>query len=80
MACGTKVVSSNSSSLKEVGGDLIPYFDPKNIDDMASKIDSELIREDTKEEKEKRIKWAKSFSWKETAKKTNEIFKNYEKQ
>jgi len=29
MACGTKVACSNSSSLLEVGGKIIPYFDKK---------------------------------------------------
>lgn len=80
MACGAKVVSSNASSLPEVGGNLIPYFDPKDIEDMTKKIEEEFAREDTIAEKIERIKWAKSFDWKETAKKTNEIFKIYDKQ
>ncbi len=70
MACGTKVVSSNASSLPEVGGDLIPYFDPKDIEDMKDKIEKELLREDTEEDKIKRIEWTRQFDWKKSAKET----------
>lgn len=80
MTCGTKVVSSSSSSLPEVGGDLIPYFNPEDTGEMANVIENELNREDTKEEIEKRINWAKEFDWKETSDKVKKIFTLYEKQ
>src|SRR3989344_2518486 len=38
MACGAPVVSSNAASLPEIGGDAVLYFDPKNTEDMADKI------------------------------------------
>jgi glycosyltransferase involved in cell wall biosynthesis len=34
-ACGTPLVSSNSSSLPEVAGAGALYFDPKNVEEMA---------------------------------------------
>ncbi len=80
MACGTKVVSSNTSSLTEVGGNVIPYFNPKDIEEMARVIKEEINRVDTKEDIEKRIAWAKRFDWKKTSKEIQEIFELYNKQ
>lgn len=80
MACGTKVVSSNSSSLPEVGGDKVLYFDPKNIEEMKEAIEKELEREDTKENRQERIKWAKSFDFKKTSEEVKAVFALYEKQ
>ena len=34
------VITSNTSSLKEVGGDAAVYFNPVNIDDIKYKIES----------------------------------------
>lgn len=80
MACGTKVVSSNSSSLPEVGGDVITYFDPQNTDDMAYVIEKELIKEDTEIEINARMDWAKNFKWEKTSKEVKKVFTLYEKQ
>lgn len=38
MACGVPVIASNSSSIPEVGGDAILYFEPKDRLDLASKM------------------------------------------
>jgi glycosyltransferase involved in cell wall biosynthesis len=38
MACGTPVVSSHAASLPELGGDAACYFDPLDVDEMASEI------------------------------------------
>lgn len=74
MACGTKVVSSNTSSLPEVGGDVIPYFNPEDVDEMAEVIEKELKRDETEEEKQRRIEWAKRFEWKKTIEETKKAF------
>ena len=42
MASGTPVISSNRTSLPEVGGDAVAYFDAMNIEEMASCIVSVL--------------------------------------
>lgn len=74
MACGTKVVSSNTSSLPEVGGDKISYFDPLNTDNMAEVIEKELLKEETREDIQKRIDWARLFNWKKTSDGVKEAF------
>ena len=77
MACGAKVACSNSSSLLEVGGKEIPYFNPKDIENMKNVIEKELKREDKKEDKQKRIDWANSFNWHKTSEQVKEAFALY---
>ena len=77
LRCGTKVACSNTSSLPEVGGDVVAYFNPMDIDEMAKVIDEELKKEDTDEDKQKRINWAKGFNWDKTRNEVKETFDLY---
>jgi glycosyltransferase involved in cell wall biosynthesis len=43
LAQGKFCVASNRTSIPEVGGDLIDYFDPKNEDDAYAKIERLLL-------------------------------------
>jgi alpha-1,3-rhamnosyl/mannosyltransferase len=45
MACGCPVISSNRSSLPEIGGETALFFDPMEISDMAESI--RKVSEDT---------------------------------
>ena len=38
MCCNTPVVTSNTSSMPEVGGDAALYANPNNVDDISEKI------------------------------------------
>lgn len=70
LACGTPVICSNTSSLPEVGGNVVDYFDPLNIEDIKNKIEKNL-------EKEKKINYSnqlKKFSWDRNIEKTKEIY------
>jgi glycosyltransferase involved in cell wall biosynthesis len=76
MVCGCPVVSSNKTSLPEVGGDGAVYFDPTNIDDMVEKIQKVLndqkLRKDLITKGEKRYK---QFSWQKLAEQTLGVYK-----
>ncbi len=65
MACGTLVLSSNVSSMPEVGGDIPVYFDPYSIDEMVCAIRFSLeISEETRQNKILAgQKHARKFSW-----------------
>ena len=65
---------------QKYGGDKIPYFNPENIEEMAEVITKELQREDTEEEKQKRIEWAKRFNWEKTSEEVKGIFASCKKQ
>lgn len=70
LRCGTPVICSNTSSMPEVGGDFVGYFDPYNIDDIAKKINDNL---DKNLDYEKVKKYTKQFDWKKISKKYMEI-------
>jgi len=77
MACGTPVITSNISSLPEVGGNAAKYVNPYKPDDIAAQILS-FIK--SKEEREKYSKLgiarAETFSWKKCAKMHLEIYES----
>jgi len=76
MACGTAVVSADSSSLPEVGGDAVLYCDPNSTEDIGDKMKYLLTHEDLRRELSlKGLKQAKKFSWEISAKKHVELFK-----
>lgn len=65
LACGTPVACSNTSSLPEVGGDVVNYFDPMSIKDMANTLYESLNKETASKEAIK--EWIQQFSWKKTS-------------
>ncbi len=64
MACGTPVITSNTASMPEVGGNAALYADPFSRDDLADRI---LQMATTKELKNelvlKGLERAKAFTW-----------------
>ena len=73
-ACGTPVLTSNCTSLPEVGGDAAIYVDPCDIEDICQGIlkilkDSALASELV----EKGYKNVERFSWQESARRLREI-------
>ncbi len=65
MACGTNAICSNNSSIPEVGGQLVDYFDPYDIDDIKNKIEKNINKElDYK----KVSKWLENFDWNKCSK------------
>ena len=82
MSVGTPTLLSNTSSLKEVGGDAALYMDPKNIDSIKKSLIR--VEKDKKIRKKLRLlglKQAKKFSWEKSAKRLNSLYhQNYPKQ
>lgn len=75
MACGTPVITSNSTSLPEVVGKAGIIVDPHKIRDLSSNMYDVLINEDLAENMSiKGLKRSKMFNWEESAKKTVEIY------
>lgn len=71
MACGTPVIAANATSIPEVTGDAGMLFEPKNVNDLTSKIwkvlDNESLRNKLKYRGLNRVK---QFTWRRTAKHT----------
>ena len=68
MACGTPVVTSNTSSMPEIGGNDAILVNPENADDICNallrlEIDADLYAR----QKEVGLERARLFSWRQTA-------------
>lgn len=74
MSFGCPVVSSNASSLPEIGGDACIYFNPTQQDELTAKLkllkENEKLRNELITKGEQRIKL---FSWEKCAQKTLEV-------
>lgn len=78
MSCGVPVVASNCSSIPEVGGDAIAYFDPFQVDSIEEKIKEVLLSRKMREILiEKGLVRAKQFSWEKTARRTFQYFQTF---
>lgn len=77
MACGVPVITSNISSMPEVGGDAALYVDPLNKEDIKRKVDLLINDKILKKELIKKgFVQASKFSWDSCAKETIEVYKN----
>ncbi|SCG85779.1 glycosyltransferase family 4 protein [Methanobacterium congolense] len=75
MACGTPVITSNTTSLPEVVGDAGIMIDPHDVDLMADKIYEILINNGLRDDLVKKgIERAKLFKWDDAAHKTRKIY------
>lgn len=75
MACGTPVVSSNASSLPEIGGDAARYFDPYDVGAMAAAIHEVWTDTDLQAEMRQRgLAQASRFSWARAAEGTLAVY------
>ena len=76
MACGTPVACSNTSSLPEVAGDAVLYFDPTNIESMAHTLDRMLADAELRADlRERGLARASDFSWERTAQETLKVYR-----
>lgn len=76
MACGTPVMCSNAGSLPEIGADAALYFDPYDIESMATVMNEFLTDSDRQIELRRRaIRRAGEFSWVKAAKATLEVYR-----
>jgi glycosyltransferase involved in cell wall biosynthesis len=74
MACGVPVISSNSSSLPEVGGDAALYFNPTDAEQLAHHMNSIVVNDGIRMELiDKGFNRIKEFSWDKAAVETYEV-------
>ena len=76
MACGTPVVTSNTSSMPEIGGPDAILVDPEDVDQITAKL-LELEDNPTFYEEKRRmgLERVKSFSWRRTAEQLLNLYK-----
>lgn len=75
-ACGVPVITSNVSSMPEVGGDAALYVDPYQMEDIKEKLDLVMndrkLRQDLVKKGSARVK---QFSWEKAARETTEVYR-----
>jgi len=77
MSCGTPVVTSNITSMPEIGGDAAVYVDPRNLDSIISSLERFEDEESLALElREKCITQAAKFSWIRCVKETMEVYRH----
>jgi glycosyltransferase involved in cell wall biosynthesis len=75
MACGTPVITSNTSSFPEVVGDAGLMVNPYEINEIAKAIYDVIVNSELKKKLSKKgLQRAKLFSWEDTARKTLKIY------
>ena len=81
MACGTPVITSNTSSMPEIGGPEVLMVNPQNADEITEKM--LLLEKDEalyQKQKEIGIRRAQQFSWEYTAEQLlmvyDEVYRN----
>ena len=76
MACGTPVITSNTSSMPEAGGDAALYVNPEKTEEITAAIDKLLGDQALKDKLvEKGFKQVRRFSWQKAAEETLEIYR-----
>lgn len=76
MACGCPVVCSNATSLPEVGGDAVIYFNTYDFRELEDKIYKTLTNIKLKNKIIKKgLARVKQFSWGKTAQETIQVYK-----
>ncbi len=77
MACGTPVITSNTSSLPEVAGKAALMIDPHRPQELLEAMKSILLDKKLYNTlRERGLKQSQNFSWKKSAKETLQIFEN----
>lgn len=77
LACGAPTITSNNSSLPEVGGSAVKYINPEDPQDIAEKIFQFLHSEDERDKYSALgLKQAEKFSWESCAKETLKVYES----
>ena len=75
-ACGVPVITSDVSSMPEVGGNAAMYVDPSDVEDIRNKLREVMGDNDLREEMiEKGFTQVKKFSWEKAAQQTSDVYR-----
>lgn len=77
MACGVPVITSNNSGTAEVAGNAAVLISPESVEEIVHAINDILFdREKQCDLAAKGVARSKNFSWKKTAKKTMDLYRD----
>jgi glycosyltransferase involved in cell wall biosynthesis len=76
MACGVPVIASAASCMREISGDVLRYFDPESVDEIAASMREALEDEALRRAlAERGLVRAREFSWQRCAEETLAVLK-----
>lgn len=75
LACGAPVICSNTSSMSEIAGDVVPKFNPFRTDSIFECLETVLSEGWSEEKRQRGLDYAAQFDWNRAACKTLEIYK-----
>ena len=74
MACGIPTIASAASCLPEVSGNVLRYFDPLSVDDIATQMETAILDTGVREQLSRDgVQRASAFSWERCARETLEV-------
>jgi len=65
--CGAPVACSNTSSMKELAGDLLPTFDPTSADEIFHGLEAVTSKGWSAERRARGMEYAHTFNWRNAA-------------
>ena len=78
MSCGAAVITSNCSSLPEVGGDSVQYCNPLEHESIVEAIELLLTKPSLQKELREKAQFrSKQFSWEKTVRETKQVYLRY---
>jgi glycosyltransferase involved in cell wall biosynthesis len=76
LACGAPVICSNTSSMREIAGDLLPTFDPTDAAALYQCMENTVSGGWSREMRVRGTDFASSFDWRRTAQRVMEVYRS----
>ncbi|MEA2069613.1 MAG: glycosyltransferase family 1 protein [Verrucomicrobiota bacterium] len=76
LACGAPVACSNTSSMKEIAGDLLPTFNPMDSDALFQCMETLASKGWSAETRTRGMDYASRFDWRKTARGVMEVYRS----
>ncbi|MCF7849967.1 MAG: glycosyltransferase family 4 protein [Kiritimatiellales bacterium] len=76
LACGAPVICSNTSSMKEIAGELVPTFNPGSADEIFQTLENTLSKGWNEERCAKGLEYADGFDWRKTAQQVMGVYQS----
>ena len=74
LACGAPVICSDTSSMSEIAGEVVPKFDPHHTASIFQCLKKTLSEDWSDERRQRGIDYAQQFDWSLAAKQTLDIY------
>jgi glycosyltransferase involved in cell wall biosynthesis len=74
LACGAPVICSNTSSMREIAGSVVPKFNPYSPEEIFQCLEKTLSEGWSADKRRSGLAYAAEFDWNRTARQTLDIY------